>query len=126
MVLYRIIGWFYIESCYVSCRTIKPKRSSGLVKTGWGYRFYLRIVLYANLYSVSSIGLSQGFSDGAPSRALSCQPVFAVLCSVLPCRVTTCVRCLFVYSTAENPCGISPCLFPVNRMRVAGCHYKSI
>ncbi len=34
MVLYRIIGWFYIESCYVSCLTIKPKRSSGLVKQG--------------------------------------------------------------------------------------------
>lgn len=72
MVLYRIMLCFLPDH--------QAKALVRLSKTGWGYRFYLCIVLYANLYSVSPIGLSQGFRDGPSSLALSCQPVFVVLC----------------------------------------------
>lgn len=95
MVLYRIMLCFLPDH--------QAKALVRLSKTGWGYRFYLCIVLYANLYSVSPIGLSQGFRDGPSSLALSCQPVFVVLCvwGGVPCRVTTCVRCRAVFYLFE-------------------------
>ena len=162
MVLYRIIGWFYIESCYVSCLTIKPKRSSGLVKQGGIPLLLVYCALCQPIFRISHrlVARLQRWA------VKSCLVVPACLCSVVcvwggACRVTTCVRCravfclfeakydgacgevrcpsgpfilqipfvvwcLFAYSTAENPCGISHCLFPVNRMRGASCHYKNM